>query len=44
YEGWCSLGRYGRPEEMGELAAFLVSDRNSYMNGEMIIQDGGTVT
>lgn len=44
YESWCSVGRYGRPEELGELAAFLVSDRNSYMNGEIIIQDGGTVT
>ncbi|MBX7219927.1 MAG: 3-oxoacyl-ACP reductase FabG [Blastocatellia bacterium] len=44
YEMWCSAGRLGRPEELGELAAFLVSDRNSYMNGEVIIQDGGTVT
>jgi 3-oxoacyl-[acyl-carrier protein] reductase len=44
YEMWCSVGRLGRPEELGELAAFLVSDRNSYMNGEMIILDGGTIT
>ena len=26
-----------------ELAAFLVSDRNSYMSGEVIVQDGGVV-
>jgi 3-oxoacyl-[acyl-carrier protein] reductase len=44
YEMVCSVGRLGRPEELGELAAFLVSERNSYMNGEMIILDGGTVT
>jgi|GEM_PF-5001455 len=25
------------------LAAFIVSDRNSYMTGEVIVQDGGVV-
>ncbi|MFQ3582219.1 MAG: SDR family NAD(P)-dependent oxidoreductase [Chloracidobacterium sp.] len=44
YEMWCSVGRLGKPQELGELAAFLVSDRNAYMNGEVIILDGGTVT
>jgi 3-oxoacyl-[acyl-carrier protein] reductase len=44
YEMWCSVGRLGTPQEVGELAAFLVSDRNAYMNGEVIILDGGTVT
>ncbi len=44
YEMWCSVGRLGKPQEIGELAAFLVSDRNAYMNGEVIILDGGTVT
>ncbi len=44
YEMWCSVGRLGQPREIGELAAFLVSDRNAYMNGEVIILDGGTVT
>ncbi len=37
----CSLGRVGRLEELAELAAFLVSDANSYMNGETILADGG---
>jgi 3-oxoacyl-[acyl-carrier protein] reductase len=36
---WVSAGRLGRPEELAEYAAFMVSDRNSFMN-----VDGGTVT
>jgi 3-oxoacyl-[acyl-carrier protein] reductase len=43
YESWCAKGRLGKPEELAELAAFLVSDRNSYMAGEVITLDGGTV-
>jgi NAD(P)-dependent dehydrogenase (short-subunit alcohol dehydrogenase family) len=35
------LGRPGLPEEAGELAAFLVSDRASYINGVLIPIDGG---
>lgn len=35
------LGRPGLPDEAGELAAFLVSDRASYINGVMIPLDGG---
>jgi 3-oxoacyl-[acyl-carrier protein] reductase len=41
---WVSAGRLGRPEELAEYAAFMVSDRNSFMNGEVVIVDGGTVT
>lgn len=37
----CSLGRVGTVEETAKFAAFLVSDRNSYMNGETIVMDGG---
>ena len=36
-----SLGRIGTLEEVAKFAAFLVSDRNSYMNGETILMDGG---
>jgi NAD(P)-dependent dehydrogenase (short-subunit alcohol dehydrogenase family) len=35
------LGRAGLPQEAGELAAFLVSDRGSFINGALIPLDGG---
>ncbi|MDQ3802651.1 MAG: SDR family oxidoreductase [Acidobacteriota bacterium] len=41
---WAAAGRMGRPDELAEIAAFLVSDRNSFMNGEIVIVDGGAVT
>lgn len=37
----CSLGRVGTFDEVAKFAAFLVSDRNSYMSGETILMDGG---
>ena len=43
YEGWCIKKRYGEPMELAEFAAFMVSDRNSYMTGEVVTLDGGTV-
>lgn len=43
YREWCALDRFGDPSETAELAAFLVSDRNSFMTGEVIVQDGGVV-
>lgn len=36
----CALGRKGTFAECAEVAAFLVSDRNSYMNGATIVIDG----
>ena len=44
HEFWVSSGRLGHPEELAEFAAFMVSDRNSFMNGEVVIVDGGAVT
>jgi 3-oxoacyl-[acyl-carrier protein] reductase len=41
---WVSAGRVGQPNELAEFAAFMVSDRNSFMNGEVVIVDGGTIT
>ncbi len=43
YQDWCAMGRLGAADETAELAAFLVSDRNSYMTGEVVVQDGGVV-
>jgi 3-oxoacyl-[acyl-carrier protein] reductase len=37
----CALGRKGTLSECAEVVAFLVSDRNSYMNGATIVLDGG---
>jgi NAD(P)-dependent dehydrogenase (short-subunit alcohol dehydrogenase family) len=34
--------RVGRPQEVGELMAFLLSDRAAYMTGATINIDGGT--
>ena len=39
----CALKRFGRPEECGELVAWLASRRNTYVNGTVIVQDGGTL-
>jgi 3-oxoacyl-[acyl-carrier protein] reductase len=44
HEFWVASGRLGRPEELAEYAAFMASDRNSFMNGEVVIVDGGAVT
>ena len=44
HTNWVSLKRLGQPGELAEFAAFMVSDRNSYMNGEVITVDGGTIT
>lgn len=35
------LQRFGRPSELAELAAFLVSDAAGFINGECITIDGG---
>ncbi len=35
------LGRFGTIEELANLAAFLVSDGSSYINGDVVVMDGG---
>ena len=44
HDAFCAhtpLGRPGKPEEVGELAAFLASDRASWLTGQIIYLDGG---
>ena len=36
------LRRLARPEEAGELAAFLGSDESSYLTGTQVVIDGGS--
>jgi len=43
-EGWTTrnpLGRVGDHSELADLASFLISDRAGYINGEMVVIDGG---
>ncbi|MCM3568723.1 SDR family oxidoreductase [Neobacillus mesonae] len=37
------LKRYGTPEEFANVAAFLLSDANSYVTGSALLVDGGLV-
>jgi len=43
-ESGIPLRRYGEPEEMGRVGAFLLSDAASYVNGAAVQVDGGLVT
>jgi NAD(P)-dependent dehydrogenase (short-subunit alcohol dehydrogenase family) len=43
-ENWAlrnPLGRTGEHHELADLASFLISDSAGYINGEMVVQDGG---
>ncbi len=44
YVSGCALSRLGQPTECGELTAWLASPRNTYMNGAVLVLDGGTLT
>ena len=44
-ESWAQrnpLGRAGEHHELANLASFLISDQAGYINGEMVVQDGGS--
>jgi len=38
------LGRYGEAEEVGNLVAFIASERGAYLNGGMFTIDGGLIS
>lgn len=38
------IGRMGQPEEIGEMASFIASDRCSFLNGTIVTVDGGLTT
>jgi 3-oxoacyl-[acyl-carrier protein] reductase len=35
------VGRWGTPQEFGDVACFLASDRARYVNGATVVVDGG---
>ncbi len=37
------IGRYGKPEEYGKLAAFLCAPSNTFITGQTVLVDGGMV-
>lgn len=44
YQKSIPLGRFGRPEEIAAMAAFLASDAAEYITGQTIAVDGGIST
>src|SRR5262245_8970167 len=44
-ESWSQrnpLGRHGEHAELANLASYLISDQAGFINGEMVVQDGGS--
>jgi meso-butanediol dehydrogenase/(S,S)-butanediol dehydrogenase/diacetyl reductase len=41
YHDAIPLNRYGSEQEIGEVIAFLCSDKASYVTGQVIAADGG---
>jgi len=43
-ESWVPMNRYGAPQEVGQVVAFLCSDSASYITGQAIPIDGGVTS
>jgi gluconate 5-dehydrogenase len=39
--GRTPVGRWGRPEEIGAAALYLASDEAAFVNGHVLVVDGG---
>jgi NAD(P)-dependent dehydrogenase (short-subunit alcohol dehydrogenase family) len=39
--GRTPMGRWGKPEEIAQVIAFLASEEASFIQGQVIIADGG---
>ena len=39
---WIPLGRFGQPDEYGDVVLFLASEQSRFVTGQIIAVDGGT--
>ncbi len=43
WESWAPVGRVGWPEDQARVALFLASDLSSFVTGQNVAVDGGTL-
>ena len=41
---WIPVGRYGEPDDVARIALFLASEMNTWIVGQTIVADGGTLS
>ena len=37
------LGRWGEPQEIAPMVAFMASEKTTYMTGQVVLVDGGII-